>query len=47
MSIKSKTTINIDEAVKKLAQIHAINTKTTLGEVVERALKEMLLTGKK
>lgn len=42
-SNKVKTTILIDPALKKLAQIHAIQNDLTLGELVEECLKKVLM----
>jgi hypothetical protein len=39
---KVKTTLMIDKTLKKFAQVYAVQNDTTLGEVVEKALKEYL-----
>ena len=44
---KIKTTIMLDKAMKKLAQVHAIQHDTSLGAVIEQALKEKLLRDEK
>jgi len=40
---KSKTTINLDLKIKKIAQVYAIQNDKTLGEVIERSLEDMLI----
>ena len=40
---KIKTTILLNRAIKKLAQLYAIEHETSLGEVIEQALKELLV----
>jgi len=39
---KVKTTIMIDKTLKKFAQVFAVQNDSTLGEVVEGALREYL-----
>ena len=39
---KVKTTIMVDKTLKKFAQVYAVQNDSTLGEVVEEALKEFL-----
>jgi len=40
---KIKTTILLNKTIKKLAQLHAIENNMSLGNVIEKALKELLL----
>ena len=40
---KVKTTILLNRTVKKLAQLHAIQTDTSLGKVIEDALRALLV----
>lgn len=40
---KIKTTILIDKTLKKLAQMYGIQNDLSLGEVIEKGLKEILL----
>jgi len=40
---KIKTTILIDKTLKKLAQVHAIQNEISLGELIEKCLREKLL----
>ncbi len=39
---KVKTTIMLDKTLKKFAQVFAVQGDSTLGEVVEEALREYL-----
>ncbi len=39
---KVKTTIMIEKTLKKFAQVFAVQNDSTLGEVVEEALREYL-----
>lgn len=39
---KVKTTIMIEKTLKKFAQVHAVQNDSTLGEVIEEALREYL-----
>ncbi len=39
---KVKTTIMIEKTLKKFAQVYAVNNDSTLGEVIEEALREYL-----
>ena len=39
---KVKTTIMIEKTLKKFAQVYAVQNDTTLGEVIEAALREFL-----
>jgi len=40
---KIKTTILLNKTIKKLAQLYAIENEMSLGEVIEQALKELLV----
>lgn len=40
---KIKTTILLNRTIKKLAQLYAIEKEMSLGEVIEQALKELLV----
>lgn len=40
---KVKTTILLNKTIKKLAQLYAIENNMSLGNVVEKALKELLV----
>lgn len=40
---KIKTTILLNKTIKKLAQLYAIENNTSLGKVIEKALKELIL----
>jgi len=40
---KVKTTILLNRTIKKLAQLHAIQTDSSLGQVIEDALRKMLV----
>lgn len=42
---KVKTTILLDKTIKKLTQVHAIQNDTTMQDVIEDALKRLLLKG--
>jgi hypothetical protein len=39
---KVKTTIMLDKTLKKFAQVFAVQNDSTLGEVIEEALREYL-----
>ena len=39
---KVKTTIMLDKTLKRFAQVFAIQNDSTLGEVIEEALREYL-----
>ena len=39
---KVKTTIMIEKTLKKFAQVYALQNDITLGEVIEKALREYL-----
>ncbi len=39
---KVKTTIMIEKTLKKFAQVYAVQNDSTLGEVIEEALREFL-----
>ena len=39
---KLKTTIMIDKTLKKFAQVYAVQNDSTLGEVIEEALRDYL-----
>ncbi len=39
---KVKTTIMLDKTLKKFAQVFAVQNDSTLGEVIEDALREYL-----
>jgi len=39
---KVKTTITIEKTLKKFAQVFAVQNDSTLGEVIEDALREYL-----
>lgn len=39
---KVKTTIMIEKTLKKFAQVYAVQNDSTLGEVIEDALREYL-----
>ena len=39
---KVKTTIMIEKTLKKFAQVYAVQNDSTLGEVIEEALREYL-----
>jgi len=39
---KVKTTIMIEKTLKKFAQVYAVQNDSTLGEVIEEALRELL-----
>ena len=39
---KVKTTIMIEKTLKKFAQVFAVQNDSTLGEVIEEALREYL-----
>jgi hypothetical protein len=39
---KVKTTIMIDKTLKKFAQVYAVQNDSTLGEVIEEALRDYL-----
>ena len=39
---KVKTTIMLDKTLKKFAQVFAVQNDSTLGEVIEEALRENL-----
>ena len=40
---KIKTTILMDKTLKKLAQVYGIQNDMSLGDVIEKALKKVLL----
>ncbi len=40
---KIKTTVLLDKTLKKLAQVYAIQNDLTLGELIEKALKELVV----
>jgi len=40
---KVKTTILIDKTLKKLAQVYAIQNDVSLGALIERGLREVLV----
>jgi len=40
---KIKTTILLNKAIKKLSQLYAIENNMSLGEVIEKTLKEMMV----
>ncbi len=42
-SEKIKTTVLLDKTLKKLAQVYAIQNDITLGELIEKALKELVV----
>ena len=42
-SEKVKTTILLNKTIKKLAQLYAIENDKSLGEVIEEALKALLV----
>ena len=42
-SSKVKTTITLPETIKKFAQVYGIQNDLTLGEVIEKALTELLV----
>jgi len=42
-SEKVKTTILLNKAIKKLAQLYAIEKDMSLGEVIEEALKTLII----
>ena len=39
---KVETTIMIEKTLKKFAQVYAVQNDSTLGEVIEEALREFL-----
>jgi len=39
---KVKTTLMIEKTLKKFAQVYAVQNDTTLGDVVDKALREFL-----
>ncbi|MBW6441956.1 hypothetical protein K0B04_03605 [Patescibacteria group bacterium] len=39
---KVKSTIMIEKTLKKFAQVYAVQNDSTLGEVIEEALREFL-----
>ncbi len=39
---KVKTTVMIEKTLKKFAQVYAVQNDSTLGEVIEDALREYL-----
>jgi len=39
---KVKSTVMLEEALKKFAQVYAIQNDMTLGEVIEQGLRELL-----
>ena len=43
---KIKTTILLNKTIKKLAQLYAIEKEMSLGEVIEEALKALLVNDK-
>lgn len=39
---KVKTTVMIEKTLKKFAQVYAVQNDTTLGEIIEKSLREFL-----
>jgi len=40
---KIKTTILLNKTIKKLAQLHALQNERSLGDVIEEALRKLLV----